>query len=75
MRVNNDNEINKRLTAFTVTSFCCEKKEKRKDFWKRNTKQTKNNETNEKVKDFPFVSLFFVCFVFLFFLRRPQPDL
>jgi hypothetical protein len=30
----------------------------------RNTKQTKKNETNEKIINFPFVSFFFVCFVF-----------
>src|SRR5215510_309258 len=38
---------------------------------KRDTKQTKNNETNENVLGFSFVSLFFVCFVSLFTASAP----
>src|SRR5499426_3711036 len=41
---------------------------------KRDTKQTKKNETNEKRKIFSFVSLFFVCFVSLFISLPEHPQ-
>src|SRR5262245_51824514 len=41
---------------------------------KRDTKQTKNNETNENIFLFSFVSFFFVCFVSLFIFSRAITD-